>query len=74
MRQAILVAPKQIEFKQVEAPKAADLQPHQVLIQVKRIGICGSEIHSYHGLHPPPSIRSYRDMSILPSSRRSVRK
>ena len=52
MRQAILVAPKQIEFKQVEAPKAADLQPHQVLIQVKRIGICGSEIHSYHGLHP----------------------
>ena len=23
-----------------------------MLINVKRIGICGSEIHSYHGLHP----------------------
>ena len=52
MRQAVLVAPKQIVFKEVAAPKAADLNAHQVLIQVKRIGICGSEIHSYHGLHP----------------------
>ena len=52
MRQAVLVAPKQIVFKEVAAPKAADLNARQVLIQVKRIGICGSEIHSYHGLHP----------------------
>lgn len=52
MRQAILLAPKHIEFREVEAPKAEQLEPHQVLINVKRIGICGSEIHSYHGLHP----------------------
>ncbi|MDO4692071.1 MAG: alcohol dehydrogenase catalytic domain-containing protein [Porphyromonadaceae bacterium] len=52
MRQAVLVSPKTIEFREVEAPKAADLQAHQVLINVKRIGICGSEIHSYHGEHP----------------------
>ena len=52
MRQAVLVAPKHIEFRNVEAPKAEHLQAHQVLIQIKRIGICGSEIHSYHGLHP----------------------
>lgn len=52
MRQAVLVSPKIIEFREVEAPKAEDLQAHQVLINVKRIGICGSEIHSYHGEHP----------------------
>lgn len=52
MRQAILVEPKHIEFKEVAEPKAADLTAHQVLGNIKRIGICGSEIHSYHGLHP----------------------
>jgi 2-desacetyl-2-hydroxyethyl bacteriochlorophyllide A dehydrogenase len=52
MRQAILVEPKHIEFKEVTEPKAADLTAHQVLVNIKRIGICGSEIHSYHGLHP----------------------
>ena len=52
MRQAVLVAPKHIEFKEVAAPKAEDLKEHQILVNIKRIGICGSEIHSYHGLHP----------------------
>lgn len=52
MRQAILVAPKHIGFKEVAEPKAADLTAHQILVNIKRIGICGSEIHSYHGLHP----------------------
>lgn len=52
MRQAILVEPKHIEFKEVAEPKAANLTAHQVLVNIKRIGICGSEIHSYHGLHP----------------------
>ena len=52
MRQAILVEPKHIEFKEVAEPKAADLTAHQVLVNIKRIGICGSEIHSYHGLPP----------------------
>ena len=52
MRQAILVEPKHIEFKEVAEPKAVDLTAHQVLVNIKRIGICGSEIHSYHGLHP----------------------
>ena len=52
MRQAILVEPKHIVFKEVAEPKASDLTEHQVLVHIKRIGICGSEIHSYHGLHP----------------------
>ena len=71
MRQAILVEPKHIEFKEVAEPKAADLTAHQVLVNIKRIGICGSDIHVYHGKHPytkypvtqPPSTQWFRDMS-----------
>lgn len=52
MRQAVLVRPKHIEFRDVPAPSVEELGSRQVLVKVKRIGICGSEIHSYHGLHP----------------------
>lgn len=52
MRQAVLVEPKHIEFREVEAPKTSDLKAHEVLLNIKKIGICGSEIHSYHGSHP----------------------
>jgi L-iditol 2-dehydrogenase len=49
MQQAIMTAPGQIEFRQVPEP---DLQPDQIMLQTKRIGVCGSDIHVYHGLHP----------------------
>lgn len=52
MRQVVLTAPKQIEFREVTAPEAKDLKAHEVLLRIRRIGICGSEIHSYHGQHP----------------------
>jgi L-iditol 2-dehydrogenase len=49
MLQAVMTAPRKIEFHKV--PKPA-IKPSQVLIQVKKIGVCGSDIHVYHGLHP----------------------
>jgi len=49
MQQAIMVHPGKIEFREIPLPQP---QPGEVLIQVKRIGICGSDIHVYHGLHP----------------------
>jgi len=49
MQQATMIKPGQIEFRDIPVPQ---LQPDQVLIQVKRIGICGSDIHVYHGSHP----------------------
>lgn len=52
MRQVVLTAPKTLEFREVADLKAADLKADEILINVKHIGICGSEIHSYHGLHP----------------------
>ena len=52
MRQIILLDKHKIELREVPAPTAKDLGGHQVLIKVHRIGVCGSEIHSYHGEHP----------------------
>jgi L-iditol 2-dehydrogenase len=49
MKQAVMTAPGQIEFRQVELPKPL---PDQVLIGIKRIGVCGSDIHVFHGTHP----------------------
>jgi L-iditol 2-dehydrogenase len=49
MRQARLVEPEKVILEEVEKP-APD--KGQVLIKVKRIGICGSDIHAYYGKHP----------------------
>ncbi len=49
MLQAVMMAPGKIEFHEVAKPA---LKMDQVLIKVKNIGICGSDIHVYHGLHP----------------------
>jgi len=49
MRQAVMTNPGKIEFREVEKPA---ILPDEVLIQTKRIGVCGSDIHVFHGLHP----------------------
>jgi L-iditol 2-dehydrogenase len=49
MRQAIMTKPGEIIFQDIPRP---ELQSNEVLIQVKRIGVCGSDIHVFHGLHP----------------------
>lgn len=49
MLQAVMTEPGAILIHEVAIPEIA---PDQVLIQVRRIGVCGSDIHVYHGLHP----------------------
>jgi L-iditol 2-dehydrogenase len=49
MKQAVMTAPGQIEFNDVPRPA---LGPDQILMQTQRIGVCGSDIHVWHGLHP----------------------
>lgn len=49
MRQAILTGPKTIEFSDIEKPV---IKPNEILMKVKKIGICGSDIHAYYGEHP----------------------
>jgi L-iditol 2-dehydrogenase len=49
MKQAVMTAPGQIEFCDVPVPVPGD---NQVIMQTRRIGVCGSDIHVYHGMHP----------------------
>lgn len=49
MRQAIMSEPGKIEFRDVDEPK---VNKGQILLRVKRIGICGSDVHVNHGKHP----------------------
>ena len=49
MKQAVMTQPGKIEFRTLTAP---EVKPDEVLIAVRRIGVCGSDIHVYHGLHP----------------------
>ena len=49
MIQQVMTEPKKIIFREVDIPKPG---PDQVLVKIKKIGICGSDIHVYHGTHP----------------------
>ena len=49
MLKQIMTAPGEIKFEEVPVPKPGE---GQVLIKIKNIGICGSDIHVYHGKHP----------------------
>ena len=50
MRQAVMINPGLIEFREVDKP--SDLSGNEILLRIKRIGICGSDIHVWHGKHP----------------------
>lgn len=49
MTQEVMTAPGEISFRQIKVPEPG---PDQVLVKIKRIGVCGSDIHVYHGTHP----------------------
>lgn len=49
MTQQVMTAPGEISFREIPVPKPG---PDQVLVRIKRIGVCGSDIHVYHGTHP----------------------
>lgn len=49
MWQQLMTAPKTITMREVPVPQPG---PDQVLVKIKKIGVCGSDIHVYHGTHP----------------------
>ena len=49
MIRQVITSPKVIEFKEVAVPNP---EGNQVLVKIMRIGVCGSDIHVYHGQHP----------------------
>lgn len=56
MKAAVVEQAGRVSAKEVERPVAA---PGEVLIRVEYAGICGSDLHIYHGRHalkPPPAM------------------
>lgn len=49
MRQAVMTEPGKIELREVSKPSAGK---GEILLHIQRIGVCGSDIHVNHGLHP----------------------
>ena len=49
MLQQIMTNPGEISFREVPVP---EVKADQVLVKIMNIGICGSDIHVYHGKHP----------------------
>ncbi|MFT3963173.1 zinc-dependent alcohol dehydrogenase [Propionivibrio sp.] len=65
MRQAVMEAPGKIRFEEVAATPPG---PGEVRIRVRRIGICGSDIHVWHGTHPftpYPVIQGHEFMGVV---------
>ena len=45
-----MTSPGVIEHREV--PEPSDLKPDEIMLRIQRIGVCGSDIHVYHGKHP----------------------
>ena len=49
MLQQVMTSPGEIMFREMETPVPA---AGEVLVKIERIGVCGSDIHVWHGKHP----------------------
>jgi len=49
MIQEIMYKPKELKFRKIPVP---EVTAGKVKIEIKKIGICGSDIHVFHGKHP----------------------
>jgi len=50
MQSAYLESIGRLVLQEAPMPEIAD--PDEVLIQVKMVGVCGSEVHAFEGTHP----------------------
>jgi len=73
MKQAVMTSPGVIEFREVPVPEPAS---GELLLRMKRIGVCGSDIHVYHGKHaltPYPVVQGHEVSGVVEKIGRGVR-
>jgi L-iditol 2-dehydrogenase len=66
MRTALLRAVGDLVVTETDAPAMA--HPDEVLVRVKAVGICGSEVHAYRGTHPfrkAPAILGHETAGVV---------
>jgi 2-desacetyl-2-hydroxyethyl bacteriochlorophyllide A dehydrogenase len=49
MKALVCVKPGEFEYREIDAPLA---KPGQAIIKIKRIGICGTDLHAFEGTQP----------------------
>lgn len=49
MNTLVCVAPGQFEYRQASVPK---VKPGEALIKIKKVGICGTDLHAFEGTQP----------------------
>ena len=65
MKQSVMTSPGTIEFHEVPVPEPG---PGEVLLRMKRIGVCGSDIHVWHGKHaltPYPVVQGHEVSGVV---------
>jgi 2-desacetyl-2-hydroxyethyl bacteriochlorophyllide A dehydrogenase len=73
MRQAIMVSPGLIEYHEV--PEPGHLSDNEILLEIKKIGICGSDIHVFHGTHPAtpyPVVQGHEYSAVVKATGKNV--
>jgi len=73
MKQAVMTSPGVIEFREVPVPEPAS---GELLLRMKRIGVCGSDIHVYHGKHALtsyPVVQGHEVSGVVEKVGRGVR-
>ena len=71
MKALVFTRPDHMEFREAPEPVPAD---GEVLVRVKAVGICGSDLHAYHGHDPrrvPPLILGHEAAGAVASGSRS---
>ena len=49
MKALVCIKPGEFEYREIDAPLA---KPGQAIIKIKRIGICGTDLHAFEGTQP----------------------
>lgn len=73
MKALVLTAPSKFEFKDVPQPAPAD---DEILVRVKAVGICGSDVHGYtgsSGRRIPPIIMGHEASGIVEAVGKNAR-
>jgi L-iditol 2-dehydrogenase/threonine 3-dehydrogenase len=70
-----MTKPGHIEF--VDVPVPGVLKPGEILLKIQRIGICGSDIHVFHGEHPAtpyPVVQGHEYSATIEATGTAVKK
>ncbi len=68
-----MISPGIIEFRDVPEPEG--LKENEILLRIKRIGVCGSDVHVYYGEHPAtpyPVVQGHEYSAIVEAVGKNV--